>query len=65
VVLFREISVSPSPREPHPGKRNFARLALVKTLRKAHRWLDELLTEPKQTIESIADRESKSERLSV
>jgi site-specific DNA recombinase len=39
-----------------------ARLALIKTLRKAHRWLDELLTEPKQTIESIADRESQSER---
>ena len=39
-----------------------ARLALIKTLRKAHRWLDELLTEPHQTIESIAVRESKSER---
>jgi site-specific DNA recombinase len=39
-----------------------ARLAIIKTLRKAHRWLDELLTDPKQTIESIAVRESKSER---
>jgi site-specific DNA recombinase len=39
-----------------------ARLALLKALRKAHHWLDELLTVPKQTIESIAARESKSER---
>jgi site-specific DNA recombinase len=39
-----------------------ARLALIKKLRKAHRLLDEILTEPKQTIESIAARESKSER---
>jgi site-specific DNA recombinase len=39
-----------------------ARLVLTKARRKAHRWLDELLTEPKQTIESIAARESKSER---
>ena len=39
-----------------------ARLALIKMLRKAHCWLDELLTEQKQTIESIAVRESKSER---
>jgi site-specific DNA recombinase len=39
-----------------------ARLVLTKALRKAHRWLDELLTSPTQTIESIAARESKSER---
>jgi site-specific DNA recombinase len=39
-----------------------ARLALTKGLRKAHRWVDELLTDSKQTIESIAARESKSER---
>jgi site-specific DNA recombinase len=39
-----------------------ARLVVIKALRKAHRWLDELLTHPTQTIESIAVRESKSER---
>jgi site-specific DNA recombinase len=39
-----------------------ARLVLMKALRKAHRWLEELLTGPNQTIEAIAARESKSER---
>jgi hypothetical protein len=39
-----------------------ARLVLIKALRKAHRWLDELLTDPKQTTELIAAQESKSER---
>jgi len=39
-----------------------ARLVLLKALRKSHRWLDELLTGPAQTIESIAARERKSER---
>ncbi len=33
-----------------------------KALRDAHRWLDELLVDPTQTIESLAIRESKSER---
>jgi site-specific DNA recombinase len=49
----------PSAARPLPTS---ARLILVKALRKAHRWLDELLTDSKQTIESIAARESKSER---
>jgi site-specific DNA recombinase len=39
-----------------------ARLVLTKALRKAHRWLDELLSGPTHTIESIAAREGKSER---
>jgi site-specific DNA recombinase len=39
-----------------------ARLVLIKALRKAHRWLDELLTNPQQAVESIAAREVKSER---
>jgi site-specific DNA recombinase len=51
-------AASSSPR-PLPTS---ARLALTKALRKAHRWLDELLIDSKQTIESIAARESKSER---
>jgi hypothetical protein len=33
-----------------------------KALRQAHRWLDELLTDSKQTIEWIAARESRTER---
>jgi site-specific DNA recombinase len=39
-----------------------ARLALIKALRKAYHWLDELLSSPTETTESIAVRESKSER---
>jgi hypothetical protein len=31
-------------------------------LRNAHRWLDELITDPDQTIETIAGRERRSER---
>ena len=31
-------------------------------MRDAHRWLDELLVDPTQTIESLAVREGKSER---
>ena len=34
----------------------------IKALRDAHRWLDELLFNPTQTIESLAVREGKSER---
>jgi len=36
--------------------------ALQRFDRSAHRWLDELLFDPTQTIESLAVRESKSER---
>jgi site-specific DNA recombinase len=39
-----------------------ARAVLLEALRKAHRWLDELMTNPKQTIELLAAREGKSER---
>jgi hypothetical protein len=34
----------------------------IKALRDAHRWLDELLFDPAQTIEPLAIREGKSER---
>ena len=34
----------------------------IKALRDAHRWLDELLVDPTQTIELLAIREGKSER---
>jgi len=39
-----------------------ARDGFVKALRAAHRWLDELLSDPTQSIESLAVREGKSER---
>jgi site-specific DNA recombinase len=39
-----------------------ARATLIEALRDAHRWLDELLSDPRQTLESIASREGKSER---
>ena len=39
-----------------------ARAILLEALRDAHRWLDELLSDPRLTLESIASREDKSER---
>jgi site-specific DNA recombinase len=39
-----------------------ARAVFAESLRNAHRWLVELVTDPSQTIESIAGREHKSER---
>ena len=42
--------------------RTKAREGFSKALRDAHRWLDELLFDPTQTIELLAARESKSER---
>ena len=39
-----------------------ARAILIDALRDAHRWLDELLSDPRLTVESIASREGKSER---
>ena len=39
-----------------------ARDGFIKALRDAHRWLNELLYDPTQTIEWLAVRESKSER---
>jgi hypothetical protein len=35
---------------------------LIEALRDAHRWLDELLSDPRLTLESFATREGKSER---
>ena len=42
--------------------RTKARAILIDALRDAHRWLDELTTDPSHTIESIAAREKKTER---
>ena len=39
-----------------------ARAILVDALSDAHRWLDELLSDPLQTLESLALREGKTER---
>jgi site-specific DNA recombinase len=39
-----------------------ARAILIEALRDAHRWLDELLSDPRLTLESLASRESRSER---
>jgi hypothetical protein len=57
--IIQGTSAGSSSARPLPMR---ARLVFIKALREAHRWLDELLAEPKQTIESIAARESKSER---
>ena len=42
--------------------RTKARDSFIRALRDARRWLDELLIDPAQTIESLAMREHKSER---
>jgi site-specific DNA recombinase len=57
--IIQGTSAGPSSTRPLPTS---ARLVLTKALRKAHRWLDELLSGPTHTIESIAARENKSER---
>jgi hypothetical protein len=42
--------------------RTKARALLIDALRDAHRWLDELTTNPDQTIEAVAMREGQTER---
>jgi DNA invertase Pin-like site-specific DNA recombinase len=42
--------------------RTAARVVFIDALRRAYRWLDELMTDPGQTIESLAVREGKTER---
>jgi len=49
-------------QQPLRAMRTKAREGFSKALRDAHHWLDELLSDPTQTIESLAVRESKSER---
>ena len=39
-----------------------ARAILIEALGNAHRWLDELLFDPRQTLETLASREGKTER---
>ncbi len=50
------------PRSPIRPMRVRARAVFAESLRNAHRWLDELVMDPNQTIELIAARERKSER---
>ena len=49
-------------QQPLRAMRTKARDGFIKTLRDAHRWLDELLYDPTRTVESLAVREGKSER---
>src|SRR5271170_7012709 len=39
-----------------------ARAILIEALGDAHRWLTELLSDPRQTLESLSSREGKSDR---
>jgi site-specific DNA recombinase len=39
-----------------------ARAILIEALGDAHRWLDDLLSDPRQTLASLASREGKTER---
>ncbi len=39
-----------------------ARAILIEALGDAHRWLDELLCDPRQTLKTLASREGKTER---
>ena len=50
------------PQRPLRAMRTKARDSFIGALRDARRWLDELLIDPAQTIESLAMREHKSER---
>ena len=49
-------------QQPPRAMRTKAREGFIKAFRDAHRWLDELLYDPTQTIELFAVREGKSER---
>ena len=49
-------------QQPLRAMRTKARDGFIKAWRDAHRWLDELLVDPTQTIESLAIREGKNGR---
>jgi hypothetical protein len=42
-----------------------ARAILIEALRDAHRWLDELLSDPRLTLESLASQEGRTVRCHV
>ena len=58
----REIMGVGEAQQPLRAMRTKARDGFIKALHDAHRWLDELLFDPAQTIESLAIREGKNER---
>src|SRR3984885_14292763 len=52
-------ALCPSYARPMPAN---ARAILIEALRDAHRWLDELLSDPRLTSESLASREGRTAR---
>ena len=61
IAGVRSFRASPTVR-PAPGRCANARAILLDALRGAHRWLDEILSDPLQTLESLALREGKTDR---
>ena len=57
----REIIQGATDTYARPMRAN-ARAILIEALRDAHRWLDELLSDPRLTLDSLASREIKTER---
>ncbi len=55
-------SLRSSARSRASGSGVKARAGLVEALRKAYCWLDELLDDPRKSVETIATRERKTER---
>jgi DNA invertase Pin-like site-specific DNA recombinase len=58
----REIIQGEGDRSSVGPMRVNARIVLVEALRRAHRWLGELMSDPRQSVEAIAAREGKTER---
>jgi DNA invertase Pin-like site-specific DNA recombinase len=58
----REIIQGEGDRPSRGPMRIKARVVLIEALHRAHRWLDELMTDPLQSVEAIAAREGKTER---
>jgi site-specific DNA recombinase len=55
----REIIQGTNDARPMPAN---ARAILIEALRNAHRWLDELLSDPRLSLESLASRENRTVR---
>jgi len=56
------VGVNLEPCSNRRPMRANARAILIEALGDAHRWLDELLSDPRQTLETLASREGKTER---
>src|SRR5208337_1913907 len=62
---YRRREIIQGANDPTNGARPMranARAILIEALGNAHRWLDELLSDPRQTLETLASREGKTER---